>query len=777
MRSFLNLFGSVAILGTLAAALPAAADEPANPVVLRIALVAPEEAAEPPRGTLRLRRVACRGPERERDAEPAERSVPVNSESVEVALPPATWWRIEAEIPGYWAREAVVAADGGETSLRLFPLGEVRVGTAVPRGEAAPGELTVHFVPAARGILLGPGKTPPERQDALRGEVACRGAAASGWSCELPAGEVDLRFHAPGFASEFFWKVRVPPRETADLGRLALVPGAALLGRLELPSIAELDPANVEVELAAETFDSLDPRTRRLGRTAALGEGGLFQFRDLAPGVYRLTARAEGWAPAERTSIEVRAGLETELIWPLELRRPAAVEICLDPPVPPGVRRPVDTWEVRLHPQTTELRQPPHGSVDGEGCWRRPDVQPGWYRLTVGDGRRSHWLERSVSIPSGDFRLDLELPLVAVEGSITRGGRPVRARLTFERLRPAGGEQPAEIRRLVFYSDPDGLFSGALTEEGRWWVKVAFGGGRTEQLLEAVEVEKPERGPFRIELEVPETRLAGRVVNEDGEGIARVMVLAHRLPVDPEAGSAAGSRTDAGADGRFELEGLAPGRYRVSAFTAGASATAEVEVEELAEPPEVELLIEEGGELAGQVVSARGPVIGARIFAHPHLERPRSIAEQSVISDVRGEFTLAVPADAISFRLLVFPPGYAARVLQVSADHEGPLVVAVDDAGGTLIVDGDGEGGHLYRSSLVAGDLPVGLTLFQDWSLLGTGEPPGLGGSWTLPMMSAGEYALCAPGGSPCDRGFLAPHDTLVLTLPSARERLASAGD
>lgn len=68
----------------------------------------------------------------------------------------------------------------------------------------------------------------------------------------------------------------------------------------------------------------------------------------------------------------------------------------------------------------------------------------------------------------------------------------------------------------------------------------------------------------------------------------------------------------------------------------------------------------------------------------------------------------------------------------------------------------------------MAGDVAFALLLFRDWSLLGTSQPPGLDGSWTLPMMSAGDYALCVPGDETCERGFLAPFDTLVLSLPSA---------
>jgi hypothetical protein len=722
----------------------------------------------PLEGVLRLQRVASPEAEARPGSEASVREVAVSGGVVEIPLPKESWWKVEADIPGYWLPPTVIDSRREEANLRLVRAGEVRVRTAVPRNERPPEELTVRFVPPSRDILLRPREEPPPEPHALRGQSRCQRGAVGEWTCALPSGDLDLRFHASGFASEFLWKVPVPAGRTIDLGRLALVPGAAVLGRLELPSDPELDPESVGLELAPETFESLNPQVRRLSRTAVLHESGLFQFRDLAPGTYRLTAHAEGWAPAERTSIEVRAGLETELIWPLELQRPAAIEICFDPPVPPGVRLPADTWKAVLHAETTELRQPLLGTVGEDGCWRQTEVQPGWYRLTVTDGRRSHWLERRISIPPGDFRLDLELPLIAVEGTITRGGQPIRARLTFERVRPAEGDEPAQTRQMVFYSDPEGVFSGALTEEGRWWVKAGFNGSRSEQLLEAVEIERPQRGPLAIDLEVPDTRLTGRVVNEDGEGIARVPISAFRVPIDPVDGSAAKSRTDADGEGRFSLEGLPAGRYRVSAFTAGGSAQAEVDVLELTESPELELVIGDGIELAGRVVSARGPVIGARILALPELERPRAIAMQNVITDVTGEFTLSVPADAVSLRLLVLPPGHAARMLRVAADQQGPLVVTVDDVGGTLVVDGGGSAGLLEGSHLVAGDVAFALLHFRDWSLLGTSQPPGLDGSWTLPMMSAGDYALCAPGDEPCERGFLAPFDTLVLSLPSA---------
>jgi hypothetical protein len=469
-------------------------------------------------------------------------------------------------------------------------------------------------------------------------------------------------------------------------------------------------------------------------------------------------------------AIEVQEGLETELIWPLDLQRPAVVEICLEPPVPPGIRRRGDTWKATLHAETTELRQPLAGTVDDGGCWRREDIQPGWYRLAITDGRRSHWMQRLISIQPGEMRLDLEVPLIAVEGTITRGGQPIHARLIFERLRPAEGEEPAETRRIVLYSDFSGSFIGGLTEEGRWWVRASFDSSRTEQFLEAVDVEESERGPTRIDLEVPDTELAGRVVNEDGDGIAHAAVSAYRLPIDARSGSSPKSRTATDAEGRFDFEGLAAGRYQVSAFTAGGSATAEIGVDELSATPEVELVIADSHELRGRVGSARGPVIGARIVAHPELKTPRVIAVQSVVSDVEGEFVLSVPPDAISLRLLVLPPGHAARLLRIAANHQGSLVVAVDDVGGKLVVSGGAAGGLLDRSRLIAGGVEFDLTLLRDWSLLGTGRPPGLDGSWTLPMMSPGDYTLCPPSGSPCESGFLAPFGALVLTLPSTED-------
>lgn len=156
------------------------------------------------------------------------------------------------------------------------------------------------------------------------------------------------------------------------------------------------------------------------------------------------------------------------------------------------------------------------------------------------------------------------MPLIPVEGTITRGGRPVRARMTLDRIVPAGEDKLAGERRIVLYSSPQGIFDGALPAAGRGWVKAAFGADAPEQLLGPVAIERRRSGPAPVSLIFAETRVCGRVVDARDDGVRSARVEVSPLPVGDSGRHVRGR--PGREHGRFEFEGLAQGRYRGARF-------------------------------------------------------------------------------------------------------------------------------------------------------------------------------------------------------------------
>jgi len=764
-RSGATALGCCLLVAAASAAVPGTgAKDGAQPELVRVVLDGLSEDQPPAGSFLLLRRLGLRLEELSTTTIEG-RTVPVETAVVEVEVPPGTWWQVEGAIPGHWLVPAAFGAGGGEVRLRVVPTGVVRVAAAVPRGDVSPEQLGVLFAEANHEDLLRFGAEPVRApHDLLSGEGACRREEPPLWRCEIPAaGPLDLRFYAPGFASVFRRGVAAIAGEAVDLGRLTLIPGGSVIGWVDLPPGGVLEPGAVEVALAPESLDPWDPEVRLQERIARLKGDGRFQYRELEPGIYRTTVRARGWATAGQGSIEVLAGRETELSRPLAIEPPATLEVCLRPGDPPGFR-PGDTWAPVLHAEggaRRAPRAPVPGCLADPGCYLWSDVPPGAYRLVIGDGRASMWWQGGLSLVPGETRLDQELPLVPVHGRLTRGGEPVRARLVFRKVLPGAGEQLAGERKIVLYSGPQGTFDGALPAEGRWWVTVAFGTAGAERPLGPVVVERAEDGGAALDLLIAATRLWGRVVGANGEGIGSAQVEISPLPIDEEAGSAAVGRTVADERGHFEFTGLASGRYRVTARSRGRSAAAEIEVRD-ASSPALKLVIPEGSIVSGRVVSPRGPVIGTAVVAYPQFQPQRSEPPFSAVADFTGEFALPVPAEATALTLLVLPPGHAARLLRVTPGRD-PLVVPADTVGGTLVLRaGEGDGG-LDGARLVAEGASVELAALNGWSrALGGGSSDRL---WTLPSMSVGEYSLCAAS-EVCDRGLLKPHGTLVLRLP-----------
>jgi len=137
------------------------------------------------------------------------------------------------------------------------------------------------------------------------------------------------------------------------------------------------------------------------------------------------------------------------------------------------------------------------------------------------------------------------------------------------------------------------------------------------------------------------------------------------------------------------------------------------------------------------VVSPRGPVAGAQVLAFPQLDDAAPVTVATVAEAVtapEGAFALRLPAGARSLNLLVFPAGFALRMLSLPADPERPLAIAVDANGGNLLLPP--QGGLLAHGGTF---LPT--DLIRLW--LSTSGQPEDGKALRIPNVEAGDYTFC----------------------------------
>ena len=157
----------------------------------------------------------------------------------------------------------------------------------------------------------------------------------------------------------------------------------------------------------------------------------------------------------------------------------------------------------------------------------------------------------------------------------------------------------------------------------------ADGYGAIEQRLHLV-------GELRHDFElVPESVLAGKVVDEANKPIANARVIAIPDPTELPHHAAVGT-TIADEDGQFRIENLAPGSFQLAAVSGGVGTPTPRRA--LATPGggnPVTLIVAQRARITGRVVANGAPVAGAQI-----LIAPRQPLALEAYSQADGSFTL-----------------------------------------------------------------------------------------------------------------------------------------
>lgn len=696
----------------------------------------------------------------------------------QLAVPVNSFVDLRFEAPGLWAPPTTlfVARAGAERSVTLRP-----TGTLVATVRPPPG----HDPPAALAVRL---RSAPDALHPLEAEydLSCPIAEAE-LRCEVPSGRLDLRLRARGFVSVHHWGVQVSVHEALDLGAIRLRPGASVVGWVT--SAAEtFEPSKVFLELEPRALGRASrndlKRRKALHLQATANDRGFFQFAGVAPGSYELTARHEDLAPARIAPVEVREGVELELP-AMDLQPPHTLEVTLRPLRDP-FRRP---WVLKLY---REGSLPHHeeivteGGLNGDGVFRATDLEPGRHRLKVLDSQGSVWHAEEIEVSERTTSHEVVLPYDRLEARVTLADEPlIGATVYFGRR---SGSQ-----RLIRRTDEEGKIYIFLPRRDSWTADIEHDALHLVTRIEGIVVEREPEEPWaKAEIEVPDTRAFGQVVDEFGQPLPRASVDAIGPASD---GRSFSHRVRAeGDEARFEIRGFAPGIWKLEGSARpdlGAppffAKEVEVEVEEGSPVGPLLLVAKQEQKVSGRVTGPTGDgVPGALVVVG--LEQGADQVTRSVrkiVTSVDGTFEVPVPSRIGAVQLSVFPPGFAARQERIMLPQQAPIEIAVDPVGGTVVLvpsSDEAPESLLHLQTTLFGEYIYYVPFLKIWAgIHGLRQEEG---RLVIPSLEPGLYTACAgitdqafndgrlPPGLErfCDRGTLVPHGELVLEVPVPTE-------
>ena len=696
----------------------------------------------------------------------------------ELELPAGSRWRMHGTVEGYWAPtlEFEVGKSGTTELRRLFwwPAGVVAGKVRVAKGEVLPTSLVLEGeVPLHRGSSKSVARRISER---------CGVDKDGSWSCAMPAARFDLRLRSSNYVPRYFWSFRVPEGETVALGTLDLKRGASVTGTVAVEDGA-LDPKNCTARLlplsaeghAGSSSFVVQQRLGKTARTASVSERGFFQFEGVAAGSYLLQVEQPGYAPAKMQPLEVWPESESALQDPLILRRPLEVEFQIHPALD-WLQQP---WTIRV------IRRVDSGpafdqsgwmerKADRTGLLRLSNQSPGRFDVTVIDslGNPLHnGADLFIDGPESAHQ-EILLELIDLRGELSFRGEPLAATLWF------GGRSGAEHSKMV--ADAEGHFEGVLQRGGKWLVEIEAKELEIDSSVEVV-VRPAKDRDAEVEIELPDSEIFGRVVDEAGQPVEGASVQF--------ASSVDSVFIFSEADGGFQFLAAPIGPGQLSAddrrpdgdFTSDPVRFQVVEGQ--AEGP-FELRLRATVPFAGKIVSERGPVPGAIISWAS--QEPELLHTGSARSDLDGGFHGTVDRRSQTLRLTISPPGHALTAALVEFGAT-PVTVRVGIESGTLRVRVPGSERELmdqgtrvlfFQNGLLLNTPDLGL-----WAM-GHGQPLMTSGEnevvATIPWLAPGQYQACLLVRSlrtaeslaqqlartaNCASGYLAAGSTLELTL------------
>jgi protocatechuate 3,4-dioxygenase beta subunit len=528
--------------------------------------------------------------------------------------------RLAAALPVGDGEEVSAWASGGRRgSTRLQP---------PPPGAIGESPAAVITLPAA-GALAGR-VLDAQRREPLPGALvwwsgepatAARTDGAGAYRLAgVRAGRAGIAAAAPGYLAGF-----ASLTVAAGEGRgptFALKPAVRLRGRV-VDAASKAPLAGVELR-AAEAPEGASRGIFRFSDdeapVARTGADGRFEVRGLAAETqYALRLAREGYAPRTAPVPPVAPGAAPP---PLELtldRGRRAVGRVLDAEERPVAGaaitlRPAPANQNRFQSLTQPEEEPFRASAGAGGEFAFTGLPPGRFDLEARAPGFAPRLVPGIEVPAGPGEHDLGTvllsPGVALEGKVSDPqGRPIpqaevrvvkaTGRMALLAMFRRGEEEPDA------WSRADGSFRIADLAPGQPVNLVVthkgFGGADVPQVT-------PPSEPLAVTLH-PALRIAGRVVDPDGDPVARARLM---LSTEWQRGGSRAMRssgqTESDEQGRFLFEDVEPGTLRL---TASAEGRQSAELGGIAAAPGkdvegLELVLAPGATVEGRVTDAAG---------------------------------------------------------------------------------------------------------------------------------------------------------------------------
>jgi hypothetical protein len=562
----------------------------------------------------------------------------------ELSLSPGVWILGSGE-PGFYIRErSITVAAGSDASATLTVSDTTPVRLAIPGAVGAEGTMLFRSV-SMEDVL------PCERME-------------DQWTCKVPRGTWDLQFRLRGYASHFFHDVEVGTPPNA-LGVLKMKKGASLTGRAVVTRQETPVAGKIGVTLIPSGVASSG--RGRSGATVAYADAkGVFQFTGVAPGAYRVQAR-RGSMTSATVGVTVLADREALLREPLVVAEPVAMTVSVMDLSAGGT-----SWRVELSRVEHELRELVDARSAASGI-ARFSVPPGRYELAVMDDRGSKWAVRTVDVAHDAADVAFVVNPRAVAGRIRIGEMGIPAALTFQH-----GVTGCSIQAS---SSQDGTFALLLPsapDGDPWTVAIASPALNVQRTIPDARVRTDGEGVGRLEIDLPATRLAGRVVDGEGKPVRGGFVNVVAAETDDEL-----AQVDIASDGEFAVHALQAGRYSVRALMLDGRSS-EVTYATVADDDaeaRVTLTVSADRVVSGVVTSDGGPVAGATVTAMPTDREVDFFAPRQ--TDGSGRFAFMLPAGSRECDFEVDAPGFALRVFHRRLES-GSVAIPVHQYGGTL---------------------------------------------------------------------------------------------
>lgn len=556
-----------------------------------------------------------------------------------------------------------------------------------PEVVALPAGGPVTLEPRLGGRLIARIALPPSLpEDFVREELVETELQLQGWN---PDGEdhrvgeqlgprltADLGGLRPGVM--YTLEVDVPILADVQVAPISIGPGATLERHFDLTVGARLrgrvvDELGVPVAQADLLVDSqaergfFGPSGPEHSKSA---DDGSFDLRGVPPGKLELRASAADHRDGESRELEVA---DLQVLEGLELVLPNGNQLAGRVTFPDG--KPAAGAQVTLEEEVTETtqgrqrniyRRPKGTQSDADGRFQFAGLGDGPYDLlaqhhTTSDtlaGERVHmhrtetWRARAQGVaPRSEVALVLEPPIAVSGRAVDDVGAPVKS---FRVRVGDAGEQEAPWRVMGSSGEEieseDGSFELRTLGRGQWNLSVeAEGYGASNAQVVTL---PGDTGPFTFVLQRG-TLLAGLVLTPDGRPAAGAQVQVSRS-TGPQRWMNETSEHETDAEGRFKLEGVAPGAIELVASHDGfaPSATLALEARPAEALEDLELSLRVGGTLTGEVYQKDGkPDPGQQVTAQQAMGMGSSGSAQT---DSGGRFTIEHLAPG-RYQVMVMP--------------------------------------------------------------------------------------------------------------------------